>query len=112
MTLSQQPSEICNTHCYGGTFAWDGMYYYFPNNGRGSNSDDYVVYNSDGVYQVMYEASGGGGVNSTYFDWSVGRYATHSGYGTRSGGTTYSYGTTTSADDSQCYGPVSSAHSF
>ena len=112
VTLSQQPSNICSSNCYGGTFAWDGMYYYFANNGRSSNSDDYVVYNSDGVYQAMYEASGGGDVSSTYFDWSVGRYATHSGWGKRSGGTTYSYGTTTSADDSQCYGPVSSAHSF
>ena len=112
VTLSQQPSANCNSHCFGGTFAWDGMYYYFANRGNSSSSDDYVVYDSDGAYIAMYTVSDNGGVNSTYFDWSVGRYATHSGYGNRSGGTTYSYGTTTTSDDSQCYGPVSSAHSF
>ena len=112
VTLSQQPSANCNSYCFGGTFAWDGMYYYFANRGNSSSSDDYVVYDSDGAYIAMYTVSDNGGVNSTYFDWSVGRYATHSGYGNRSGGTTYSYVTTTTSDDSLCYGPVSSAHSF
>ena len=112
VTLSQQPTDRCAANCYGGSFAWDGMYYYLPNDGNSNSSRAYVVYDSDGSKVATRTASGDNNINSTYFDWSVGRYSTHDGFGYRSGGTIYSWGSTTSDDDSQCYGPVSSAHTF
>ncbi len=112
VTLSSQPSQTCGSHCFGGTFAWDGMYYYFSNDGNSSGNKNYVVYDSDGVKVATRTASGNAAITGTYFDWSVGRYATHDGYGYRFGGTKYSWGSANYSDDSQCYGPVSSTHSF
>ena len=113
VTLSGQalPSGAgCNNgHCYAGTFAWDGKYMYFADGQTGSNNLKYWVYNADGTFKSTYTMSGGGGVNGLYFDWSVGRYAIHDGYGYRTGGTVYdcSGGGTS---DSQCYGTTSPWH--
>ena len=112
VTLSSQPSETCGSYCFGGTFAWDGMYYYFSNDGNSNSNKNYVVYDSDGSKVATRTASGNASITGTYFDWSVGRYVIHDGFGYRSGGTKYSWGSTTSDDDSQCYSPVSSAHTF
>jgi hypothetical protein len=112
VTLSQQPSETCGSYCFGGTFAWDGMYYYFSNDGNSNSNKNYVVYDSDGSKVATRTASGNASITGTYFDWSVGRYVIHDGFGYRSGGTKYSWGSTTSDDDSQCYSPVSSVHTF
>jgi cysteine-rich repeat protein len=104
-------NATCNGgHCYGGTFAWDGHYFYFTMTQTGSDQRQYRVYNESGVHVGDYTAAGSGGINGTYFDWNVGRYATHDGYGSRQGGSIYSIGGGT--DDSQCYGPVSSYHTL
>jgi len=96
--------------CYGGTFAWDGKYFYFAQVQKGSGDLNYWVYSPGGQFQANYQAAGGGGINGTYFDWSVGRYAIHDGYGNRQGGDIYS--AVSNGSDSQCYGPASPAHTL
>ena len=111
ITLSQAPNSDCAGSCWGGTFAWDGAYFYMPFVGGSSQGDQYQVYEADGSYVDTYDAVGGGNINSTYFDWSVGRYTTHDGYGDRWGGVTYTWldGNNPSGD-SQVYGPASATH--
>jgi hypothetical protein len=99
-------------NCYGGTFAWDGKYFYFAESQTGQNQKTYLVYAEDGAFIASHNVTGPGGVNGLYFDWSVGRYASHDGYGGRSGGSKYPCEGCPESDDSQCYGPPSSAHSF
>jgi hypothetical protein len=113
VTLSPTiPSNAtCNGgHCYGGTFGWDGHYFYFTMTQTGSGQRQYRVYSEAGQHVGDYTAPGGGGINGIYFDWNVGRYATHDGYGNRQGGSVYSIGG--GSDDSQCYGPVSTYHTL
>ncbi len=100
-------------NCYGGTFAWDGMYFYFPER-QGSPADNkkYWVFNGSGVLQSTYSITGSGGIAGLYFDWSVGRYASHDGYGTRQGGALYTWQGGNHSDDSQSYGPPSPYHSL
>ncbi len=100
----------CNGGCYSGTFAWDGKYYYFASKVQGSSGTGYRVYAADGALVGTYTAGGGGNINGTYFDWSVGRYTSHDGYGNRQGGSIYSAQGGTG--DSQTYGPVSTQHTL
>ncbi|MCA9718158.1 MAG: hypothetical protein KC468_26035, partial [Myxococcales bacterium] len=108
IALSQPLFEACASFCFGGTFAWDGKYFYFPYDGNASNERRYTVYDDSGVFVQTYQATGAGAIDGTYFDWSVGHYAIHDGYGGRSGGAIYTWGN--NGDDSQCYGPKSSEH--
>jgi len=111
VTLATAPAATCSGYCFGGTFGWDGMYYYFAYSGSSSTENRYQAYDSSGTLVGTYSATpSGGGVNSVYFDWSVCRYATHSGFGTRGGGSEYVWTGGTLDDDSQVYGPVSTYH--
>jgi hypothetical protein len=116
VTLSQAlpATALCDGSaegCYGGSFAWDGAYYYFARSEGQQFQLDYDVYQTNGAFVATYTAGGGGGMNSVYFDWSVGRYAIHDGYGNRAGVVLYA-STSGSDSDTQCYGPVSPAHTF
>jgi hypothetical protein len=53
-----------------------------------------------------------GSFSGAYFEWSVGRYVTHSGWGDRGGGAQYWWAGGSATDDSQIYGPVSTYHAF
>ena len=108
--LTPAPASTCGSYCFGGTFAWDGVYYYFSSNGSSSNNLQYQVYTATGALQGTYTATGNGAIDSTYFDWSVGRYATHDGYGGRGGGQEFFWLGGSFTDDSQCYGPPSPYH--
>lgn len=107
--LSQPLPEPCAQACFGGTFAWDGTYFYFPFDGNSSAERRYVVYDAAGTFLDAFDPGGAGAINGTYFDWSVGRYSTHDGFGNRFGGATYTHagGDT---DDSHCFGPTSPVH--
>jgi len=97
------------SYCWGGcTFAFDGAYYYFAATTSGFTGLDYIVYDTSGTLVNTYTATGIGYIHGVYFDWSVGRYSTHDGYGTRVGGTVY--GTDTS--DSHSFGAISTAHTL
>ena len=111
VTLSPNLTETCPTYCFGGTFAWDGMYYYFSYDGNSSTNTRYVVYDDTGASVGTYTATGTASITATYFDWSVGRYATHDGFGYRDGGSLYTWVSGTYDDDTQCYGPLSPYHS-
>ena len=99
----------CSSHCFGGTFAWDGKYYYVAQTGNGSGNSNYVVFDADGNYVGAY---GGGiaNITSVYFDWHVGRYTVHDGYGDRQAGAVYSWQGGQCGDDTQTYGPPSLYH--
>jgi hypothetical protein len=112
LTLSPTPSDVCDGGCFQGTFAWDGKYYYFTKKGSTRYNLEYQVWNANGSYVSSYTATGSGGINGAYFDWSSGRYSTHDGWGDRSGGNIHSSHQGLTTDDSQCYSPVSSAHSL
>jgi len=105
VALSQQPLETCGAFCFGGTFAWDGAYYYFSDDGNSSSNLVYAVYNAGGSFLANYTATGSGSVTSTYFDWSAGQYATHDGFGGRSGVDNFTWTGGSQGDDSQCYYP-------
>lgn len=115
ITLSQAlPSTAVGTapgSNWGGTFAWDGVYLYFANE-TSSGGLDYSVYAADGTFVSEFTAAGSGTIHSVYFDWSVGRYAIHDGYGDRTGGTAFVGLGGGVGDDTQCYGPVSTAHTL
>jgi hypothetical protein len=101
---------VCGAHCFGGTFAWDGMFYYFANTGSIPSSLQYTAFTAAGALNGTYTAAdGAGSINSVYFDWSVGRYATHDGFGTRVGTTHYGWAGGAN-DDTQAYSAVSGAH--
>lgn len=87
----------CNSGagCYGGTFAFDGAYYYFAAHQSSSGNLDYLVYDLDGTLVSTFTAAGSGAINGTYFDWSVGRYSTHDGFGNREGPVVYETGSDT-----------------
>jgi cysteine-rich repeat protein len=95
-------------HCYGGSFAWDGKYFYVAEAQTGSNKKNYMVFDGQGTWIGNYSITGPGGINGVYFDWSVGRYASHDGYGDRQGGV--HYGCNGCSDDSQVYAPPSPYH--
>jgi len=110
--LSPPPTDPCTGGCYQGTFAWDGMYYYFTVDGDNSSNKGFDVYKEDGTKLGTYTVSGGGAISGTYFDWSVGRYATHDGWGNRKGGSLYWPSNGSQGDDSQSYSPPSPWHSL
>ncbi|MDX2013283.1 MAG: hypothetical protein SFW67_24015 [Myxococcaceae bacterium] len=93
--------------CMGGTFAFDGAYFYFAEFQGGNANKSYLVYSATGAPLGVRTATGPGNINGTYFDWSVGRYSTHDVFGVRIGGTTF--GTSGSA---HAFGPVSGNHTL
>lgn len=101
---------VPNGACYGSTFAFDGAFYYFAANEGSSVSLDYIVYDATGTLVNTYTATGSGAINGTYFDWSVGRYSTHDGFGNRQGASVYASTGTTS--DSHNFGPIASTHTL
>jgi hypothetical protein len=75
---------------YGGQFASDGVFFYFPAGENGQYGTTYHVFSAEsGKYAGKFDAKGNGNINSVYFDWNTGRYASHDGFGYRSGGTVY-----------------------
>lgn len=96
--------------CYGSTFAFDGAYYYFAVHQGSQGIRDYVVYDAAGALVDTFTPLGDGGIHGTYFDWSVGRYSTHDGYGDREGGAVYR--TSEGDSDTHTFGPVSPAHTL
>ncbi|MBR57068.1 MAG: hypothetical protein CMH54_03320 [Myxococcales bacterium] len=112
ITLAPAPAAVCDSHCFGGTFAWDGVNYYFAESGNSIASTSYQVFNASGNLIGTYFSTAGSAVTSVYFDWSVGRYAVHDGFGDRNGGSLYGWESGSTGDDSQTYSPVSSAHSL
>ena len=107
-TLPMAAECLPNNACYGSTFAFDGAYFYFATHQGSSNNLNYEVYTAAGAFVATDTATGSGAINGVYFDWSVGRYATHDGFGNRSGGVMYTGGG--GNDDSHSYGAVSAAH--
>jgi hypothetical protein len=103
-------ASVCGS-CFGGVFAFDGAFFYFPNMAIGQTTQGYMAYAANGAYTGAYTVTGAGGVNSLYFDWSVGRYSTHDGYGDRVGGTVY---TTSGLNDSDThnFSPVATTHTL
>ncbi len=104
------PRALCDSFCFGGRFAWDGMYYYLPDAGNDSSNITYQVYDADGGHVGTYDVTGGNAINSLFFDWSACRYTSHDGYGNRSLGATYTWAGGSFSDDSQTYGPESADH--
>jgi hypothetical protein len=98
--------------CFGGVFAFDGAYFYFPNAASGQSTLGYMVYDATGTYIGAYTVTGGGAVNSMYFDWSTGRYSTHDGYGGRIGGTVYTTSAPANDSDTHNFSAVSTAHTL
>jgi hypothetical protein len=90
--------------CYGSTFAFDGAYFYFATDEGSSSNLKYEVYDATGKFIAQDTATGAGSINGCYFDWSVGRYSTHDGYGGRAGTTVYS--SSGGNSDSHNFGPI------
>lgn len=90
--------------CYGSTFAFDGAYFYFATDQGSSTNLKYEVYDATGKFVAQDTASGAGAINGCYFDWSVGRYSTHDGFGNRAGATVYT--SSGGSSDSQNFGPI------
>lgn len=93
ITLSQAlpAAALCTASkpCYGSTFAFDGAYLYFASDQGSSANLKYEVYTAAGAFVATDTAAGSGAINGCYFDWSVGRYSTHDGFGNRVGATVY-----------------------
>ncbi len=96
--------------CFGSTFAWDGAYYYFANDEGSSTNLAYTVYDASGVFVATDTATGSGAIDGVYFDWSVGRYSTHDGFGGRTGGAVFAAVGGTS--DTHNFGAVSTTHTL
>lgn len=99
-----------NTPCFGGTFAFDGAFYYFSAATNTPTNLMYLVYNTTGTLVNTFTAAGNGTINAAYFDWSVGRYSTHDAFAGRTGGSAFSHPTPSANDDSQCFSAVSTNH--
>ena len=99
----------CNvgSGCWGTTFAFDGAFYYFASAQNSNTNLEYIVYDTNGTLVNSYTATGSGAINGVYFDWSVGRYSTHDGFGNRVGVSVYGTG-----GDSHNFGPISTAHTL
>ena len=95
--------------CYGSTFAFDGAFYYFALHQGSPTNLVYVVYNSVGTLMGQLTATGTGSMNGLYFDWSVGRYSSHDGFGGRSGSTVFG---SAMGSDTHNFGPISPAHTL
>jgi hypothetical protein len=108
LSTALPPAAECNPNdpCYGSTFAFDGGFFYFAADQGSPSNLDYVVYDATGTLVGTFTATGSGGINGVYFDWSVGRYSTHDGFGVRAGTSVFG----ASGSDTHNFGPVSSAH--
>ena len=113
VALSKTPNEQCGGSCFMGTFGFDGAYYYFTNDNSSSNTV-YEAWQANGSHVGSYNVSNVGlKLSGCYFDWSVGRYTTHHGWGAvPSAGAKYVCSGCPQSDDSQSYSPVSSNHTF
>ncbi len=94
--------------CMGGTFAYDGAYFYFSEFQGGNANRSYLVFSATGTPVGVQTATGPGNINGTYFDWSVGRYSTHDVFGVRVAGT--EFGGTSGA--AHAFTPVSTNHTL
>lgn len=94
--------------CYGSTFAFDGAFFYFASDQGTSSGRSYIVYNAAGSVVNTFTATGPGAIDGVYFDWWVGRYSTHDGYGNRTGGLVYG----PAGSDTHCFSPVSANHTL
>jgi hypothetical protein len=102
------PAAECNPTepCYGGTFAFDGAYFYFAADQGNDQSRDYVVYDATGTLVNTFTATGTGAINGVYFDWSAGRYSTHDGFGNRTGALVFGE----AGSDTHNFSPVAETH--
>jgi len=96
---------------FGGTFAFDGAFFYFAHDATSSSDSMYIVYSVNGTFVNTFTSTAGS-INATYFDWSIGRYAVHDGFAGRSGGSVFSIPTPGQPDDTQAYSPVSPNHTL
>jgi hypothetical protein len=111
LSVALPADSLCIGGCYGGSFAWDGAFYYFSVGQTTFNNLAYNVYQPDGTFVANHVASGPGTLTSVYFDWSVGRYARHDGWGGSTAPLMFdSVGG--GGSDLQCYGATSAAHTF
>lgn len=94
----------------GGTFAWDGIYYYFSAGGEEDGNNEYLVFNSNGSFKSSYAISDSGNINAAYFNWSLGRYLSHDGFGARQEGVIYEHNQFVLFKDSHCFSPPSLNH--
>lgn len=94
--------------CMGGTFAYDGAYFYFAEFQGGNANRTYLVFTANGTPAGVQTAAGVGNINGTYFDWSVGRYSTHDVFGARVGGTEFGG----SSGAAHAFSPVSTNHTL
>jgi hypothetical protein len=94
--------------CMGGTFAWDGAFFYFAQFQGGNANRTYLAFTEAGALVGTFAASGTGNINGTYFDWSVGRYSTHDVFGVRSGGLQFGPG----SGATHVFSPVSPNHTL
>jgi hypothetical protein len=95
------------TPCYGSTFAFDGAFYYFALQQGSPTNLAYIVYNAAGTLIGQMAATGTGSMNGLYFDWSVGRYSSHDGFGGRAGATVFG---PANGSDTHNFSAVSAAH--
>jgi hypothetical protein len=109
LSMPVPTAGICGT-CFGGVFAFDGAYFYFSSAATGNTNLVYSVYEANGTYNNVYTATGAASINSVYFDWSVGRYSTHDGYGGRSGGTVYTTSAPANDSDTHTFSAISTTH--
>ena len=109
INLSQTDFTYSSTG-WSGTFAWDGMYFYFPHQSTDSGNISYYVYDSEGIYVNAYSFESAITAHGVYFDWSIGRYTTHDGFGNFGGGTQYTFLNGGFTDDSQAYMGPSAYH--
>jgi len=104
--------DTCSHNCYQGTFAWDGMYFYFAHKGDGYGDLNYIVLEADGSYYGEFTATGSGALSGAYFDWSAGRYSSHDGWGRRAGATNIFPSNMNGQDDTHSFSYFSPAHSY
>jgi hypothetical protein len=107
--LSSAPMNIGG---YGGTFAYDGKYFYFSDANTGTTNQSYSVYDGDTGVKIGSYSTGSTALASTYFDWSVGRYSQHDGYGNFDNNTSIPNRYLDTLGDSHAFSKESTAHSF
>jgi hypothetical protein len=108
--LAPLPVDLCEAHCFGGQFAWDGEYYYLPEDGNSPSNLTYQVYDAAGTNVGTHTATGSGAMTSLYFDWSTCRYGSHDGFGGRSLGAEYWWAGGSPTNDSSTFGFPSTDH--
>ena len=94
----------------GGTFAWDGIYYYMSNDDNASANTEYLVFRSNGSFEGRYNITGSGNITAPYFNWAMGRYSSHDGIGARQEGAVFTHTQPFILPDSHCFGAPSLYH--